>query len=96
MHYVYILHYDFPNRPPLHYKGKTDDLIRRLAQHQKGEGSVTTHRYNKIGGQFTLARLYEFDSSKSQSKFERYIKKIPSREVCQICRARAASKGREA
>lgn len=88
MHYVYVLHYDFPNRSPLHYKGKTDNLIQRLAQHQRGEGSKTTNRYNKIGGIFTLARLYEFDSSKDQSEFERRVKKMPSSKICQVCRSR--------
>lgn len=85
MHYVYVLHFDFPDRAPLHYKGKTDNLINRLRQHYKGEGSKTTDRYSKMGGKFTLVKLYEFNTSDKQSAFEREVKKKPSKKICSIC-----------
>jgi predicted GIY-YIG superfamily endonuclease len=57
---VYLLHFERPfNGPMRHYLGWTTDLDKRLEDHRRGHGSVTTRRAFEQGIGFELVRTWQ-------------------------------------
>jgi len=71
-HYVYILRsIPFPDR---FYEGRTDDLPRRLAEHNRGE-SQHTSKYRP----WKIKTAVMFSDQAQADAFERYLKTASGR-----------------
>ena len=88
---VYLLHFSRPYRHARHYLGYTDDLDRRLEDHQAGTGARLMEVIVEAGIEFTVARVWEGDRS-----LERRLKNQKnSPRLCPICRHNAERAKRE-
>ena len=67
MAWVYILR----GKSGRYYIGSTDDLQRRLAEHQRG----SNHTTQRFGGQIELVAAKELPSMAEASKLERALKR---------------------
>lgn len=67
MRYVYLL--ESPSSPPRRYIGITDDLKRRLGDHNRGKVPHTSHLHPWHLGAYTA-----FASAPRATVFERYLK----------------------
>ncbi len=72
MYYTYILYSVKLNK---YYIGSTDNLERRLAEHNRGKGNFT-----KTGIPWVLSYSKIFETRNEAVGFEKYIKKRKSRE----------------
>lgn len=82
---VYLLHFHTPYRHARHYVGWTDDLDRRLIEHQTGQGSRLLFVAVNAGVTFELARTWS-----GSRKLERRIKTLGAgTRVCPLCSPRA-------
>ena len=67
MHYVYLLQ-SIPH-PDRRYIGFTNDVKRRIAEHNAGEGGHT-HKYRP----WRLVTYAAFSNARRAQEFERYLK----------------------
>lgn len=74
MYYVYVL---FSKKSKRLYTGYTDDLKRRLSEHNAGKGGV----YSKNNAPYVLIFYEAFLSKKDASKQEMFYKSGYGREV---------------
>ena len=72
MNYLYILKSAKNSR---YYVGSTNDLDRRLAEHDRGKT-----KYTKYAGPFDLVYQEKFDTLKQARQREYQIKKLKSRK----------------
>jgi putative endonuclease len=70
---LYILQSEKHQR---YYVGSTDDLNRRLWEHNTGQS-----KYTKTGIPWKLVYFHHFDDSKSGLRAERKIKSLKSRRI---------------
>jgi putative endonuclease len=73
MYYVYILR---SSKTGKHYIGYTDNLLRRLKEHNSGR---TKSLYKHVP--LEIVRVEEYDSSEEARKRERQIKRYKSGEA---------------
>ncbi len=75
MYYVYILYSPKYDR---YYVGHTNDVSRRLEQHNNDVKMTYTHKFRP----WRLKTFFEIDGTRGDAvKLERYIKKLKSRNV---------------
>ncbi|MBT6253814.1 GIY-YIG nuclease family protein [Candidatus Uhrbacteria bacterium] len=67
MHHVYIIR--SASNPARIYKGSTEDIVQRLAKHNKGD---VTHTRN--GRPWVIVYSASFETKKLAIDFERYLK----------------------
>ena len=86
--FVYLAHFAEPFRHAQHYIGKTNNLDRRELEHRAGRGSRLLKIVSEAGIDWSIVRMWEFDSGKEASQFERALKKKykSSRRFCPVCR----------
>jgi predicted GIY-YIG superfamily endonuclease len=82
---VYLIHLDRPLAHARHYIGFTDDLERRLHEHQQGNGSKMLAAVARAGISWRLARTWSGDRT-WERRLKRYKK---SKQLCPICSAGA-------
>lgn len=63
------------------YTGITNNLDRRIAQHEAGKGA----KYTKGRGPFLLVYAEYFHSRANASKRERFIKSLTKQEKLKLC-----------
>lgn len=79
---VYLLHFDPPYKHARHYIGYTDNLIRRLDEHRKGNGARLVQVALDAGHTFRVARIWP-DAGRD---IERRIKRCKDADhFCPIC-----------
>jgi putative endonuclease len=71
--YVYVLH--SVSSPDRHYVGLTDDILRHLAAHNRGELPQTARH-----GPWRLHVLMKFGTAESAAQFEKFLKTATGRE----------------
>ena len=79
---VYLLHFDEPYRHAKHYIGFTEDLDRRLVEHQTGAGARLIEVIINAGRSFTLARTWPGDRTLER----RLHRRKASPRLCPLCR----------
>ena len=80
-YYVYILECWKPHRPSILYTGQTNNINRRLAEHQGGKSRYTSR--------FIVIRLYhleEYRTRKEAVKREKQIKKMSKKQKLQLAK----------
>jgi len=85
---VYLIHFNQPignkNNPrgqAQHYIGYTDDVPRRLAEHQSGQGAAILRACNEQAIPYSVVRTWDGDR-----KLERQLKnKKKARAFCPVC-----------
>lgn len=82
---VYLIHLDRPLAHARHYLGSTDDLERRLHEHEQGNGSKMLAAVARAGITWQLARTWPGDRA-WERRLKRYKK---SKRLCPICSAGA-------
>ena len=82
---VYLIHLDRPLAHARHYLGSTDDLERRLHEHEQGNGSKMLAAVARAGITWQLARTWPGDRA-WERRLKRYKK---SKRLCPICSASA-------
>jgi predicted GIY-YIG superfamily endonuclease len=81
--YVYILHTDSKLADHAqHYCGATDNLLRRLVQHARGQGARITQAFKENGIGWRLATVYVMEH-RCQFLAERRVKK--RKNCCVFC-----------
>jgi predicted GIY-YIG superfamily endonuclease len=89
---VYLIHFEEPLAHAQHYLGFTDDLLTRLEQHRKGNGSRLMQVVGERGIDWILARTWQ-----GSRKLERKLKnRKNSPRLCTICQALRAEATHEA
>ena len=83
---VYLLHFDEPYRHAKHYIGFTEDLDRRLVEHQTGAGARLIEVIINAGRSFTLARTWPGDRTLER----RLHRRKASPRFCPVCRRQLA------
>jgi predicted GIY-YIG superfamily endonuclease len=82
---VYLIHLDRPLAHARHYLGSTDDLERRLHEHEQGNGPKMLAAVALAGISWRLARTWSGDRA-----WERQLHKYKkSRRLCPFCSAGA-------
>lgn len=73
--YVYVIHTErkLANHAQ-HYVGATDNLLRRLVQHAKGQGACITRAFKEQGIAWRVASVYVMEH-RTQYQCERRIKR---------------------
>ena len=75
MFYLYILHSESFNK---YYVGYTNDIFRRLEEHNSSKFNSFTHKYRP----WILSALFQVSEDKGEAiKIERFIKKQKSRTL---------------
>lgn len=87
MFYVYILKSESTGR---YYKGSTNDLHRRMGEHQRGKDHAT-----KSGGPWKLVHVEQYQTRKEAAHREKYLKSLKSREAIQKIIRHAHARGVE-
>jgi predicted GIY-YIG superfamily endonuclease len=82
---VYLIHFDRPLKHARHYLGSTDNLPRRLREHQEGNGSKLMAAVAQADIAWELARTWTGDRA-WERRLHRYKK---SRRLCPLCSAGA-------
>lgn len=82
---VYLIHFNRPLAHARHYIGSTDDLERRLHEHEQGNGSKLMAAVGRAGITWRLARTWPGDRA-WERRLKRYKK---SHRLCPICSAGA-------
>ncbi len=83
---VYLLHFSQAYRHARHYLGSTDNLDRRLAEHESGAGARLLEVITEAGIGFTLAKTWE-----GGRDLERKLKRRKEApRLCPICSAQLA------
>lgn len=77
MWYVYIVECSDKSL----YTGITNDIKRRLSQHNSGKGA----KYTRVRKPVILRALFEFPDRSSASKEEYRIKQLPRSEKIKLC-----------
>ncbi len=88
---VYLIHLDRPLAHARHYLGSTDDLERRLHEHEQGNGSRTLAAVARAGIPWRLARTKSWPQLLPGDRtWERRLHKYKkSRRLCPLCSAGA-------
>jgi predicted GIY-YIG superfamily endonuclease len=88
---VYLLHFDRPLAHARHYLGSTDDLERRLHEHEHGNGSKLLAAVARAGIPWQLARTKSWPQLlPGDRSWERRLKRYKkSRRLCPFCSAGA-------
>ena len=88
---VYLLHFHVPYKHARHYLGSTDDLSKRLKEHQRGAGARLLEVAAAAGINWTLTRAWRGDRQRA-----RQLKQL--KDACALCplcrRARRARQRR--
>ena len=80
---IYLLHFDRPYKHARHYLGWADDLERRLARHEAGNGARLLAVIGAAGISWTLARTWEGDRHE-----ERRLKRRGGHaRLCPLCKS---------
>ncbi len=75
MHYVYILQSrKYSDR---HYIGSTNDLKRRISEHNSGNNQHTSEH-----APWHIKNYFAFDRKEVADRFEKYLKSGSGREFC--------------
>lgn len=78
---IYLIHFEAPICHASHYMGYTDDLVKRLEQHRKGNGSRLMQVVAERGIDWCLARTW-----RGTRKLERKLKnRHEEPRLCPIC-----------
>ena len=89
---VYLIHFDRPLKHARHYLGSTDNLARRLREHQEGNGSKLMAAVAQAGIAWELARTWTGDRA-WERRLHRYWEPSrrdkKSRRLCPLCSAGA-------
>ena len=85
---VYLIHFDEPLGHALHYMGWTDDLDRRLDQHQTGRGSRLMAVVVERGIAWRVAKSWENETRVTERKMKN---RGGLRRQCPICRGEVAA-----
>lgn len=89
---VYLIHFEKPLAHARHYLGYTDDLLTRMKQHRKGNGSRLMQVIGEHGIDWILVRTW-----RGTRKLERQLKnRKNSPQLCPICQALKAEANHEA
>jgi predicted GIY-YIG superfamily endonuclease len=88
---VYLLHFDRPLAHARHYIGSTDDLERRLHEHEQGNGARLMAAVARAGIPWRLARTKSWPQLLPGDRvWERRLKRYKkSRRLCPFCSAGA-------
>jgi predicted GIY-YIG superfamily endonuclease len=86
---VYLLHFYVSYKHARHYLGSTDDLSKRLDQHQAGTGARLLEVIADAGIYWTLSRAWPGDR-----KRERKLKNYHRRYLCPLCDPHAFTRGK--
>ena len=79
---IYLIHFHTPYKHAKHYMGSTDDLTRRLHEHERGNGARLMEVICEAGISWTLARAWQGDR-----KRERQLKnRGGAARICPLCR----------
>ncbi len=83
---VYLIHFNKPYKHAQHYIGFTDNMERRLHEHElTSRGAKLLQVASAAGIKFTIARTWDGDR-----KLERKLKnRKKSSSLCPICRGEA-------
>ena len=86
---VYLLHFTTPLRHARHYCGYTPNGVEdRLALHRAGNGARLVRALMLAGGDFTLARKWEYPTVSQARVHERRMKTTHHLDYyCPVCRA---------
>src|SRR3954471_5078030 len=82
---VYLIHFESRLKHAGHYLGYSDDLDRRMTQHQSGNGARLMEVIAAAGIAWKVVRAWRGDRS-----LERLLKrrKNTPRQLCPVCRGR--------
>lgn len=75
--YVYVLH--SVSAPDRHYVGLTDDILRHLAAHNRGELPQTARH-----GPWRVHVVMKFGTAEAAAQFERFLKSASGRAFTQM------------
>jgi len=87
---VYLLHFNQKLHHAQHYMGSTDNLERRINEHNHGIGGRLPQVFKDLGIEFVLARTWMDGSRALEKKFKTSYKN--GRKLCPICNSRSRPK----
>jgi predicted GIY-YIG superfamily endonuclease len=94
---VYLLHFTTPLKHAQHYCGHTPNGVDdRLALHRAGNGARIVRALMLAGGDFNLARTWEYDTAHEARIHERRMKTTHHLDYyCPICKAKRGCRMRK-
>lgn len=78
---VYLIHFDRPYKHARHYTGWTQDLEKRISEHERGINGKLMSVINTAGITWQIARIWR----NRTRKFETQVKHTRKATLCPIC-----------